>query len=91
MPLFWLLSVLNALVLVLVIVDCIISGLQFRDNIERIGCVFDRQSVNIQSIVVKYSLGHRKYLSITSTSTTASGCARARCIAYAGTQIPNCR
>jgi hypothetical protein len=36
---------------------------------ERIGRVFDRQSVNIESIMVKEDLGHRNCSSITSTST----------------------
>ena len=162
MPLFWFFLVLSAAVLVLVIVDCIILGLRFRDTIkfhrypsqhrndslelpfhgqaqcciqsarcnksildggtfkcrstsnvketssvlgttfavtfrniqrdrlggsqplitsmameprqrfgdrERIGCVFERQAVNIESIMVKDGLGHRRCFSISSTST----------------------
>jgi hypothetical protein len=45
---------------------------RFGDS-ERFACVFDRQSVNVESIMVKDGLGQRNCSSITSTSTAASG------------------
>jgi hypothetical protein len=40
---------------------------------KRLGCVLNRQPINVEPIVVEDRFGHPCWFSITSTSTAASG------------------